>query len=402
MEPELNEKFDQEANLTKYNGAADIATAVLKEVIAKCTPGASILQICEFGDTRIRELCDGSFNKKENGEKLKKGVAFPTCISVNEIIGHYSPMDESQEPSHLKEGDVVKIDLGAHIGGFPAIIGHTIVCGGEVTGRKADVIMAAWTAAEAALRAIKVGNTNYDVTHALEMGYTAYGCNGVHGVLHHEVGKYYVDGKNIIHNRNFQEERVEEFTFEPYQAFLLEVTASTGTGRARESPYPTLIYKRDIDNDHELRTLFARQFFSELQRNRPVFPFHSRDETDKNRRNVGIAECLKHYMIQAFPTVTEQAGEFVAKFVFTALIFPNGTKKLGGLPLDLTLIKSDKSIPPESPLKELLAKPYGPPSKAKKKKAKKSVSEGTTKETETETAGAEAETETAPPKETDN
>eukprot|EP01054_Gregarina_sp_Poly1_P008757 Gregarina_sp_Poly_1__8756@NODE_524_length_7712_cov_88_390582_g415_i0_p5_GENE_NODE_524_length_7712_cov_88_390582_g415_i0NODE_524_length_7712_cov_88_390582_g415_i0_p5_ORF_typecomplete_len112_score23_56_NODE_524_length_7712_cov_88_390582_g415_i069957330 len=74
-------------------------------------------------------------------------------------------------------------------------------------------------------------------------------------------------------------------------------------------------------------------------------------------------------MVQAFPPVTEQAGELVAKFVFTALIFPNGTRKLGGLPLDTSMIKSDKAL--ESPLKELLAQQYGPPSKAKRKKAKK-------------------------------
>eukprot|EP01054_Gregarina_sp_Poly1_P008758 Gregarina_sp_Poly_1__8757@NODE_524_length_7712_cov_88_390582_g415_i0_p3_GENE_NODE_524_length_7712_cov_88_390582_g415_i0NODE_524_length_7712_cov_88_390582_g415_i0_p3_ORF_typecomplete_len243_score47_31Peptidase_M24/PF00557_24/8_9e36_NODE_524_length_7712_cov_88_390582_g415_i060646792 len=233
---ESNDKFDSDSSLVKYNCAADIANAVLKEVIAKCIPGASIVELSKFGDASIREKCDSCFNKKEAGEKLKKGVAFPTCISVNEIIGHYSPLEETQEPSHLKEGDLVKIDLGAHIGGFPAIVGHSIVCGEptETVGRTADVLMAAWTAAEAALRTIKVGASNYDVTRAMEMAYRAYGCNGVHGILHHQIGRNFIDGKNIIHNRNFQEERVEEFCFEPYQAFLIEVAASTGSGRARE------------------------------------------------------------------------------------------------------------------------------------------------------------------------
>lgn len=38
---------------------------------------------------------------------LDKGVAFPTCISVNEICGHFSPLkDESRK---LVDGDVAKM-----------------------------------------------------------------------------------------------------------------------------------------------------------------------------------------------------------------------------------------------------------------------------------------------------
>jgi len=41
---------------------------------------------------------------------MEKGIAFPTCISCNEICGHFSPL--KSEPAFLKEGDVAKIDLG--------------------------------------------------------------------------------------------------------------------------------------------------------------------------------------------------------------------------------------------------------------------------------------------------
>lgn len=35
-------------------------------------------------------------NKKS--KKLERGIAFPTCISVNNIMGHYSPLsDESTQ-----------------------------------------------------------------------------------------------------------------------------------------------------------------------------------------------------------------------------------------------------------------------------------------------------------------
>lgn len=57
-------------------------------------------------------------------------------------------------------------DLGVHIDGFIAQVAHTLVVGGKpVEGRKADVILAAYNAIQGALRTIKPGNTNYDVSH---------------------------------------------------------------------------------------------------------------------------------------------------------------------------------------------------------------------------------------------
>jgi methionine aminopeptidase len=87
------------------------------------------------------------FNNKKS-KKLERGVAFPTCISVNNIMGHFSPMKD--ESLALSEGDVAKIDLGSHIDGYVAQAAHTIVVSADsnskVTGKKADVILAAYTA----------------------------------------------------------------------------------------------------------------------------------------------------------------------------------------------------------------------------------------------------------------
>lgn len=50
-------------------------------------------------------------------------------------------------------------DLGAHIDGFIAVVAHTVCVGGEeVTGRAADVLLAAHNASEAALRLLRNGN----------------------------------------------------------------------------------------------------------------------------------------------------------------------------------------------------------------------------------------------------
>lgn len=101
--PPQEETVSAPGVLEKYQSAGRIVKAVLKEVIAKCVDGANIAEVCNFGDLRIEEESKKIFKSK----KIERGIAFPTCISVNEICGHYSPL--KSEPTFLANGDVVKM-----------------------------------------------------------------------------------------------------------------------------------------------------------------------------------------------------------------------------------------------------------------------------------------------------
>jgi methionine aminopeptidase len=86
----------------------------------------------------------------------------------------------------LAKDDVVKIHIGAHIDGFAAISAETLVVGATesdpVTGRRADVLQAAWHAAQVAMRLVKVGNKNWAITDAVNKGATAWKCHQVEGM----------------------------------------------------------------------------------------------------------------------------------------------------------------------------------------------------------------------------
>lgn len=78
---------------------------VLKQVLDKCVPGASVKEICEFGDQLLLDETSKVFKKEK---ELKKGIAFPTCVSVNNCICHFSPVPK--EPDYiLKNEDVTKV-----------------------------------------------------------------------------------------------------------------------------------------------------------------------------------------------------------------------------------------------------------------------------------------------------
>lgn len=89
--------IERPAILDKYKAAAQITNAALLKVISLCVPGADIHSVCQEGDKFMDEELRKVFNNKKS-KKLERGIAFPTCISVNNVMGHYSPMsDESSQ-----------------------------------------------------------------------------------------------------------------------------------------------------------------------------------------------------------------------------------------------------------------------------------------------------------------
>ena len=63
---------------------------VLSKLIKKISVGSKIIDLCVFADMAILEELSKYYNKKQ----VFKGIAFPTCISVNEVVGYNSPLPE--------------------------------------------------------------------------------------------------------------------------------------------------------------------------------------------------------------------------------------------------------------------------------------------------------------------
>ena len=68
----------------------NLYSEVLAKVIKKVSVGSKIFDLCLLGDSSLIEELNKVYNKKP----VFKGIAFPTCISVNEICGYNSPMPE--------------------------------------------------------------------------------------------------------------------------------------------------------------------------------------------------------------------------------------------------------------------------------------------------------------------
>ncbi|KAI3988971.1 hypothetical protein MKX01_016542 [Papaver californicum] len=354
--------------VTKYKSAAEIINKALQSVLTECKPKVKIVDLCEKGDAFIKEQTGKLY--KNTKKKIERGVAFPTCISVNNTVCHFSPLASDQ--TLLEEGDILKIDMGCHIDGFIAVVAHThVLQEGPVTGRAADVIAAANTAAEVALRLVRPGKKNKEVTEAIQKVAAAYDCKIVEGVLSHQLKQFVIDGNKVVLSVPGPETRVDDADFQENEVYAIDIVASTGEGKPRLlDERQTTVYKRAVGESYQLKMKASRFIFSEINQNFPIMPFSARALEEKRAR-LGLVECVNHELLQPYPVLHEKPGDFVAHIKFTVLLMPNGSDRITSHALQE--LQPAKSLDEEPEIKAWLA--LGTKSKkkggGKKKKGKK-------------------------------
>src|SRR5918911_639793 len=97
-------------NFECYQQAGKIASEVRENARRKYHVGSTLFEICESVEAQIRGM---------NAEP-----AFPVNTSLNDIAAHYTA--EPNDATVVKEGDVLKIDIGVQISGFIADTAVTV------------------------------------------------------------------------------------------------------------------------------------------------------------------------------------------------------------------------------------------------------------------------------------
>jgi len=346
---------EDEAVMQKYKTSALIVNKVLKTIIAACVDGASIKQICEDAEKLMLEELSMRYKKEKD---IKKGIAFPVSISVNNCINHFSPMT-SEDDAVLKTEDTVKIDFGAHIDGFIAVVAHTIVVGAtaqnKVTGRQADVVLAAHYASEIALDLFRKDTENYDVTNAINKVTDLYDVKPCEGMISFNLLQHQIDGEKLIHTNATTgvNKSADVCKFENYEVYGLDVVVSTGKGLGKEHDMKCNIYKK-TDETYNLKLKCSKEFFRKVNKDFGTMPFNLRHFEDIKKARMGVMECVSHKLVAPYPVLWEKPGEQVAQFKYTVVVMPNGPVKLCGLPIDLSQYKSDVKILQNEEIKALL------------------------------------------------
>jgi curved DNA binding protein len=409
-EEEVEHNISKSAVLHKYQKAAHIANRVLGQIIAQCVGGKLVLDLCKLGDS----LLNAEILKVQVGDQEEKGIAFPTCISVNNCAGHYSPLSDDNTVK-LAPADICKIDLGVHIDGYAAVVAHTIVVPGAtvIEDRRADVVAAAYTAFQVLCRSIRPGMKNTQLSELVERVAKAYGVAPLEGVLSHSLYRYVIDGNKVIMNKPTPDQRVEECAVEEHDVWAIDVVMSSGEGKAREtsaaggtSAGRTTIFKRVQDATYLLKLKASRATLVEIQQKFPAFPFSVRHLTDEKRAKMGVVEMVSHGLLDAYPVLYEKQGEIVAQFKGTVLV-GTGTTCIAagppGIPAHVRSAKADSVVASDEVIRTALAThlptlaEFDPHSVGRKKKeGEKAKTKARKKAATAAQAGAAATTASAP------
>jgi hypothetical protein len=104
---------------TKYQEAAKIVNLALQGLVQQCVPGAKVIDLCEFGHSILNASAAKLYTKKSNGAVMDRGVAFPVCISVNDVVCNDSPLLSEERVRHHKGRRAVRRCGGVRTASVP-------------------------------------------------------------------------------------------------------------------------------------------------------------------------------------------------------------------------------------------------------------------------------------------
>ncbi|KXT04048.1 hypothetical protein AC578_4925 [Pseudocercospora eumusae] len=377
--------------LTKYKTAAQIGQKVLETVSAWCTEGTKIIEICQRGD----KLLEDEVAKVYKGKKITKGISHPCTVSPSTYVTPYTPLvsDTEEAEKTLQAGEPVKIQLGAQIDGFGAIVCDTVIVQAKgdkaLSGRPADLMLATYWANELLLRlmlppGLLAQGSEEDkkkaqatkpysqskITQLLEKLVKSYDCNLVENTTCWLFDRNEIESKKKIilaPGEGVKGEGLPEIG----EVWGVEMGVSIGSGKVKSLPNRPTLHRRTTTT-YGLKRESSRKTLSEAQKKFGTFPFSLRQLDDERAGKVGVVECVRGGVIRQYEVIGSTDGEPVSRLFTTVALTKNGIQKLAAPPKpDLSQWKSDKKITDEEILK-ILEQPLNKTStKAKKPKKKK-------------------------------
>lgn len=317
-------------NLNFYKSSGAIASVVLDKLIQMCKVGTVIRDMCDAGDKMILEEVDRVYTKLKY-----KGIAFPTNVSVNHIAANCT-----ESTYKLCDGDLVKIDLGVHINGFPAIVGFTVFINEsnmKIDDARSRVVIAVAEASKEILKILKPDNKNTQVVDILDKVAKKYNCNvpinsqdpddHVPGFASYQMSQHVIDGFTddevnthsiIINKHNLDYEYVlEEIEFIEDEVYCIDVMMSSGSGSLTKcEDQSNSIFKRDLDAKVLLKLKGSREVLSSFPKSR--FPISLKDRSAKLR--FGLKECIIKGLLEEYPPMQDKVGTYVARARFTVIV----------------------------------------------------------------------------------
>ncbi len=281
--------------LEKYVEAGRILRTVKEEAIKLIKPGVKLLEVAEFVENRIREL----------GAE----PAFPCNISINSDAAHFTP--KANDERVFKEGDVVKLDIGAHIDGYIADTAVTIDLGDHE-----DLVKASEDALKNAIEVVRAGVNTAEISEAIYNTITDFGFKPVINLTGHGLDRYIAHASPTIYNVRI-ERGVE---LKEGMVIAIEPFATDGVGKVAERGECEIYSLVAVKS---LRMKQARKLMEEIYDRYKTLPFAKRW---LKASDIILAKLVREGVLRAYPVLTEIGRGLVSQAEHTVIVEENGAK----------------------------------------------------------------------------
>ncbi|HEY7695467.1 MAG TPA: type II methionyl aminopeptidase [Nitrososphaeraceae archaeon] len=292
-------------NFENYIKAGKIASEVREYARTQDHTGRTLSEICNDVENQIL---------RRGGEP-----AFPVNVSLNDIAAHYTA--EPNDPTVVKNSDVLKIDVGVHIDGYIADTAVTV----SFDSKYQDLIDIAQRALDEAIGIARSNTRVSDIGRIIEKTITKYGCKPIQNLSGHSLERYTIHaGKSIPniwtigHSFNLSVDNV--YAIEPF------VTTKDGQGIVYEGKIKNIfgIASRKRTKDHK-----ADEFLEYLWNKFKTLPFALRwvvsDYEEKEALSF-LRTLQKKKNVHAYPILVEGSNRIVVQAEHT--IIPQQTSTI--------------------------------------------------------------------------
>ncbi len=281
--------------LDSFRKAEEISTQVMKYAKPLVAGDAKILDIAENIENKIREL----------GGK----PAWPVNISINEFAAHCTP--DINDSIVLKDGDLVKIDIGVQVNGCAWDRAFT-VCIGQ---KSHPLIDASEKALEEALKIMKAGTKIFEISEVVENTVNGMGYNVIRNLSGHRIEQYHQHAHPSIPNsKNSIKDELEKDW-----VMAMEVFTTNGSGWVAESS-PSGIFK--YLDDRSVRMWEARKILEMAKNDFDQLPFGKRWIKDISpvKLDMALRQLIEAEALHVYPPLKEQSNGLVAQTEETVII----------------------------------------------------------------------------------
>jgi len=287
----------------KYKLAGKIAAEARDYGINLIKPDLSFLELANSVESKIIDL----------GAE----IAFPVNISINEIAAHYSPRHDDKLV--IKKGDVVKLDVGAHIDGYIADTAKTT----EVeTNNYSDMIKASEEALSAAIELMKADVNLTEIGKKVQDTINSFGFKPISNLTGHKLEKYCLHSglsipsvPDMLHKTK---PKVDD-------AIAIEPFATDGAGHVTSGDGSNIYLCNESIRSRFVRDHKSKKLYSILKNNFSSLPFAQRwSEKIFTNSDTALRKLAFHGLVKHYPQLIDLKKGIVTQKEHTVIVNEDG------------------------------------------------------------------------------